>query len=635
MRNLFRKVFGLKSKLPRSVSIRSDPSSPNSKKNEMLYESGQLRPSEYPQTTNRYFFFLGKFNEAVRSRNYQDAIEWAKKSLPEIPDLIAETKRSHGRFIIQSIPVIEVGGTLMAVFGDYSGIIDIRKTIESLPDLEAWKRTLEKHEKDATMVDSILRVVKERPGVLQFMIKILISADDGRRPSTLIEWLEKAGKIKREKEGGSYKLTLVEASSERKIKPRVKPSVRSHRKDKNGPKIREINLKSMPYFPLPRAPHFWEEKGSPVWEPDTEQQNHFILLEEAKDLKIDRVEALAYEKRPDIALRKMYPIDSGIFMIDDLKAAVAKYGCHGELIAKRNLPHDIYRIGVNPLGQGMIAMSKDCILHGYNEKLELTLETTLTEAPETKSALKRSGFDSRELRYLVRCVAISRDNSCYLFTIVDEAWCISVEGRVLWGINLPLKDGWIKLPKSSDRSGNSTQIQEALSLMQLDYPVSLEDVKRQYRRLAKKWHPDLNPGDHSASVRMQRLIAAAELLTGVDIHSLSGMENEEHMKVVHQSDSFLFGYQLTPLDAYEWIYAAHFAGLTDKVLIGSYSGRIIVLNREGKELFMYDVGTVPRFLADNGDYLYILTNTRLYVLNGTSVVSSVKCRIASVVPAGE
>ena len=40
--------------------------------------------------------------------------------------------------------------------------------------------------------------------------------------------------------------------------------------------------------------------------------------------------------------------------------------------------------------------------------------------------------------------------------------------------------------------------------------ASDEDVKRAYRRLAKKYHPDLNPGDQEAARKMQEVNAAYE-----------------------------------------------------------------------------------------------------------------------------
>lgn len=43
--------------------------------------------------------------------------------------------------------------------------------------------------------------------------------------------------------------------------------------------------------------------------------------------------------------------------------------------------------------------------------------------------------------------------------------------------------------------------------------ASDEEIKKAYRRLAKKYHPDLNPGDEEAARQMQRVNAAYEQLT--------------------------------------------------------------------------------------------------------------------------
>ena len=40
--------------------------------------------------------------------------------------------------------------------------------------------------------------------------------------------------------------------------------------------------------------------------------------------------------------------------------------------------------------------------------------------------------------------------------------------------------------------------------------ASDEEIKRAYRNLAKKYHPDLNPGDQEAARKMQRINAAYE-----------------------------------------------------------------------------------------------------------------------------
>ena len=43
--------------------------------------------------------------------------------------------------------------------------------------------------------------------------------------------------------------------------------------------------------------------------------------------------------------------------------------------------------------------------------------------------------------------------------------------------------------------------------------ASQEEIKSAYRRLAKKYHPDLNPGDQEAARKMQEVNAAYEQLT--------------------------------------------------------------------------------------------------------------------------
>ena len=53
-------------------------------------------------------------------------------------------------------------------------------------------------------------------------------------------------------------------------------------------------------------------------------------------------------------------------------------------------------------------------------------------------------------------------------------------------------------------------IEDPYKVLGLNRDASDEDVKRAYRRLAKKYHPDLNPGDKEAARRMQEVNAAYE-----------------------------------------------------------------------------------------------------------------------------
>lgn len=79
----------------------------------------------------------------------------------------------------------------------------------------------------------------------------------------------------------------------------------------------------------------------------------------------------------------------------------------------------------------MIAMSRECVVHVYDDALNPLLETALVEAPEIRAIRQRFDIADDELKNHVRCVALSQHADRYLFTVVDEAWCSGIDGRGL------------------------------------------------------------------------------------------------------------------------------------------------------------------------------------------------------------
>jgi len=607
-----------------SHSTLSSPSSSPSSTPAIRVSAGQEE-----KTADDYFGTMGKMQEAVSKREYERAARLARENLGQVPAFVRFTNRSYGSFDVASVPALEVGGTILALMGDDEGLAEMYGIVTSNRDLEHWVDAMKQHEEDRRLFEAILEAVRQNPGCRQTDMKSLVGTEDGRRVSTLIGWLDKAGKITRKKQGKTYAIWpagAVQASA-----PPPKRNVRSHRIDRNPPTMREIDVTAIPYVPLPRSPRRWEEvqvRGSVAGVPEA---TDYFEVRDANGWEIGTIEKISPEEKPDPAFRQLHPLDSGLLMVDDIgkaeglgsiPAAVIRYGRSGELLAKKPLLHDIYRINVSPMGRGLIAMSKDCVVHAYDDALDSILETTVGDAPEIRAIRKRFDIRDDQLKNHIRCVALSRDNSRYIFTAIDEAWCVQMDGRGLWGIKLPITDGWTRISEPSEMFGTSGEIQQALSLMGMSYPFAPEDIKKHYRQLAKEWHPDLNPGDPTATEKMKALNSAMQLLTGICASALPAYTGVQYAREINRTDVEVRGVKLTMSASYvvseihaaDWIYAASFAGWSNAVFLAGYSGKIVVLTDSGKPLRAYDIGSVPRRIVDTGDYLYILTDTRLYVL---------------------
>jgi hypothetical protein len=400
--------------------------------------------------------------------------------------------------------------------------------------------------------------------------------------------------------------------------------VHSNREGHNT-RLRELDLKSLACVPLPRAPERWEEARSDQNRKVTEAQNDF----EVRDAKwrLKAVDKLPSTERPDPAFRRLYPIESGLFMIDDLgkaqgwgpiKAAALRYDCNGRLAAKAGFGHGIYRVGVHPLGRGLVAMSADCVLHAYSEDLELLFERALADAPQIQPLCRRFDITTEQLKNHIRCVALSRDHQRYLFTAVDEAWCVNRRGQTIWGLRLPMQESGLRAASPGKRFGASSKVASALALMKLSLPVTPKQIKRRYRELARRWHPDHNYGHLHALEKMKGLNSAVELLSGIDlsIPPESGpgtLGIDEDRRGLHPgfTPMFRFGSELLACD---WIYAADFAAHSNRVYLAAYSGRVVMVDAEGKGLRVYEIGSTPKRIIDTGKFLYILTHTRLLIL---------------------
>jgi hypothetical protein len=190
-----------------------------------------------------------------------------------------------------------------------------------------------------------------------------------------------------------------------------------------------------------------------------------------------------------------------------------------------------------------------------------------------------------------------------------------------------LKEGWQKVSAPVGDYGTSAEITQALEALQLSLPVGPAEVKSRYRELARKWHPDLNPDEPAATVMMQTITTAAQALTGVDLSKerqaagvrYEQVDSRQEIQVQGIGITVSFGMTGSAVHAADWIYAAGFAGTDQGAFLAGYSGKIVQVDPDGRPVRVYDIGSVPRRIVDTGDFLYFLTDTRLYVLQGETL----------------
>lgn len=589
---------------------------------------------DLPEKTagDAYFDTMGQLQAAVTERKYTEAATLVRENLRHLPALVQEWSRDYGSFDIRSIPALEQGGTVLALVGDDEGLARMRKLVQETPVLRPWAEYVEGHEKDRTLFPAIIEAVHENPNCLQTDVKSIVREVDGRRVARLISYLEKAGALARVKSGRTYKLLPPDSPG---IPARSRRIVKSHREERVSFPPQVLDLSSLDYVPLPRAPLRWEEVQAGRQKAIVSKPVEAFEIRDA-NWQIRNVEPIPMAERPDTAFRRPYPTGSGLFVIDDLgnaeglgqaDAAALRYDRSGRLAVMKALNHGVYRVGVHAMGQGLIAMSKDCILHAYDDELRPFLETTLAEAPEVTALRDRFEIPTlRELKNRLRSVALSQKATRYIFTAVDEAWCVDVRGNVLWGVRLPFKEGWERVPLGEEL-GTSDDIDAALALMGLTLPLDPQTLKQRYRFLAKRWHPDLNPGDPVAGEKMKELTTAAGMLTGLETNALSEYTEARAFREVGGSEvevegarvTVTIGIEVGESQAADWVYAASFAAQSDDAYVAGYSGRVVKVTKDGEGLRVYDIGSVPERIVDTGDYLYLLTNTRLYVLRNDTL----------------
>jgi len=199
---------------------------------------------------------------------------------------------------------------------------------------------------------------------------------------------------------------------------------------------------------------------------ETSEDAPWMLVSERK---------LKGDERPDPAFT-IAAIDArGTWLLDrsgvstdqtGVKSVLRRMDRHGALISEKALYHDAYRTGTGAAGSGIAIMDSTGLLHAYDEELNIIVESNLYEDPRVVDHFRT--IDTNywgEFKSQVRAVDVAPEGDRYLFTLADEAWCCMASGDAIWGLVMPLKEGWERVVGRSERFGMAQEVEEALQLL--------------------------------------------------------------------------------------------------------------------------------------------------------------------------
>ncbi len=88
---------------------------------------------------DKYYYYLNMITENVRNGYNFMVVKYCDLSLPLIPSLIENTKRSSGEFDVTTIPAIELGAKIWSHQGRRDKIDELARFVSSHPDLSPWQ----------------------------------------------------------------------------------------------------------------------------------------------------------------------------------------------------------------------------------------------------------------------------------------------------------------------------------------------------------------------------------------------------------------------------------------------------------------------------------------------------------------
>lgn len=360
------------------------------------------------------------------------------------------------------------------------------------------------------------------------------------------------------------------------------------------------------------------ERRKPDFEIIELNRNSLTLLGEAK------VEKKSHSKRRD--WKFIGCVGSGTLYVKCFyneeqskydKALLMMRDGMGNIEKEFTVNHGIYRFKAAENSDKFVASSNDIILYFYSIK------------DGCLGTYDLKGYANN--KYHVRCVDISPEGQFLLFTQVDRAYLMDFSLKPIDNWRTPPKEGWEKR-SFGETVARSEEYQRSLSILGLSGEPTNEEIKKAFRIMVLRYHPDRNPNDPRATESTKEIINAYEKLTGEEAkQAFKGVENAKYyykmmdqIKVEIPGTSMSFTIEFGMAGAGEdWIYATYLGPNADRTYLGCYSGKVYCISKDGRVIKLYNCHDVIRSIREKGKYLFIETDYCLFIIKDDKYLTHV------------
>jgi len=289
----------------------------------------------------------------------------------------------------------------------------------------------------------------------------------------------------------------------------------------------------------------------------------------------------------------------------------------GNVLNNTVLNHGAYRFKASENSGKYVVSSEDLIFYLY----------TMHNRCLATYKLRNHADD----KHHIRCIDISPDGEYLLFTHIDNVYLMDSHLKIIGNWQMPLKEGWEKRTMDGSAKPPSDNI-KYLSILGLHGKPTDEEIKKAFRNLVLKYHPDVNPDDPRATEKTRDIILAYESLTGDNAkQAFKEFENADYYyTVIDRIKIEIPGSTITSVIEFgmvgpgeDWIYATLLDSNADKIYIGCYSGKVYLVLKDGRILKVYYCWDVIRQIKLRKEYLLVATDNTLYIIKNDQYVTHI------------